>query len=186
MLTQALSNGTRLVLGIINPFTCGQDPKQNFRELPQMVGGKYAVHMGEALPEPLLHLRLACHAAAQENLLSRVAALGVGEGSQVAEYPLLGMLPDGAGVHHHQVGPLRALAEAIAAGGQKPPNSLGVRLILLAAISLYISRGRPALTVPICLNLGAQGKLRLHLVLGYHCGFPIQWGYLRCIKNHVF
>ena len=50
-----------------------------------MVGGEHAVHMGEAGFDAADHLVLSCHAAAEENFLLRVAALGVGQGAQVAE-----------------------------------------------------------------------------------------------------
>ena len=115
-----------------------------------------------------------------------MAALGVGEGPQIAEYPLLRMLPNGAGIHHHQVRPFGPLAKLVAAGGEQPPNPLGVRLILLAAVGLHIGQGPSAPAMPIGLHLVAQGQLGLHLILGDYCRVPIQWGYLRCIKNHVF
>ena len=82
-----------------------------------MMGGEHPVYKGVAFFDALRHLGFSRHAAAEENLLLRMAALGVGQGSQVAEDPLLGVFPDGAGVHHHHVGPLRFLADGIAALG---------------------------------------------------------------------
>ena len=83
-----------------------------------MVGGEHPVHMREAPLDPGDHLFLTGHAAAQEDFLPRVAALGVGQGAQVTENTLLGVLPDGAGIHHHHVRPFGLLGDGVAALGQ--------------------------------------------------------------------
>ena len=82
-----------------------------------MVGGEHPVHQGKATPYPVGDLGFACHAAAQKNFLSRVTAFGVGQGSQIAENPLLRVLPDGAGVQDDHVRALGLLADGVAALG---------------------------------------------------------------------
>ena len=94
---QALGNGPRALLGEKDPFPRGEDPVQDLGKAPQLLGIEDPVHMGIALFQPLHHSPLAGHAAAQENLLLRVAAFGVLQRPQVAKDPLLGVLPDGAG-----------------------------------------------------------------------------------------
>ncbi len=50
-------------------------------ELPQQLGAKHQVHIGEGLAQPLGHVGLLPgHAAADADHLPRVAALGVGQG----------------------------------------------------------------------------------------------------------
>ena len=56
-----------------------QHSMQNLGELPQVMGGEHTIHMREALLDPIYHMSLACHTAAQENLLAGVTALGVGQ-----------------------------------------------------------------------------------------------------------
>jgi len=43
-----------------------------------VVGGEHAVYVGIAVFDPVDNLFLTCHAAAQKDLLTGVAALGVG------------------------------------------------------------------------------------------------------------
>ena len=150
------------------------------------MGRKHPVHLGKALANPRFHLRLSRHAAAEKNFLLRMAALGMAQCTQVAKHPLLGMLPNGAGVHDPHIRPFGSLAEAIAARGQHSADPFGVRFILLTAIRLHIGNGRPAPAVPIRLNLRAQLHLGLHLLLGDSCGFPVQWGSLQSNKNNAF
>ena len=99
--------------------------------------------MGEALFDPVGHHGLTCHAAAQEDLLSRMAALGVGQGTQVAENTLVGVFPDGAGVHYHHVRTLGFLADAVACLTQHTPDPLRIRLVLLTAVGLHIGHRGP-------------------------------------------
>ena len=63
-------------------------------------------------------------AAAQADHLLRILLLGVGQGAQVAEHPVLRVLPDGAGVQEHQIGLLRVLGEGEAACLQHPHELL--------------------------------------------------------------
>ena len=102
-----------------------------------MMGGKNAVHMGVALLDAFGHLFLPGHAAAQEDLLPRMAALGMGQRPQIAEHPLLGMLPDGAGVHHHDVRPGGIVGEFAPHVPQHPQDVLAVGHVLLAAEGIH-------------------------------------------------
>lgn len=93
--------------------------------------------MGIGLFDPLRHPGLLGHAAAQADHLLRILLLGVGQGAQVAEHPVLRVLPDGAGVQEHQIGLLRVLGEGEAACLQHPHELLSVRHILLAAEGVH-------------------------------------------------
>ena len=136
-----------------------QDPVELLRQLPEVVGGEDAIHVGVRLLHPLGDLGLAHHAAADEDLLPRVAALGVDQGPHVAEDPLGGVLPDGAGVDDHQVRPLGGIGEAVAAALQDAPDLLGIGLVLLAAVGLHVSCGRHALGLPPALDIVADLRL---------------------------
>jgi hypothetical protein len=94
-------------------------------------------------------LRLTHHTAAEEDLLSAVAALGVGQSPYVSEYTLFCVFPNGAGVHHHHVGTLGFLDDFIAALGQKAPDPLRIRLILLATVGFHIGAGDGVLFPPV-------------------------------------
>ena len=172
-LGNALGNGAGLVGNEKLPLLPAEHVPQNFRELPQMVGGEHPVHQGEALPHPVGDLGFACHAAAQEDFLSRVTAFGVGQSSQIAEDPLLRVLPDGAGVQNDHVRTLGLLADGVAALGKIPPQLFGVCLVLLAAVGLYIGFGGHAFFLPISGDFITAGELTVQLRLGNHGGFGI-------------
>ena len=130
-----------------------------------MVGGKHAVHMGVAPADPLHHLLLTGHTAAEKDLLPGMAALGVGQRPQIAEYPLLRVLPDGTGVHHHHVRALRFLADSIAGSHQHSPDPLGIRFVLLAAVGLHIGLRHRAPLHPAPADPVAEPLLRLQFFL---------------------
>ena len=64
------------------------------------------------------------HAAAQTDELLRVAALGVDQSTHVAQHPLLGVLPDGAGVDDDDAGLLRVIGKTKAHPLQIAPDAL--------------------------------------------------------------
>ena len=112
------------------------------------MGGKDAVHVMVALFEPLHHMSLPRHAPGQENLLPRMAALGMGQGAHVAEDPLLGMLPDGAGVDDHHIGALSLRLPGISHLPEHAQHPFAVRLVLLAAVGVDPGRGRLSPVLP--------------------------------------
>ena len=65
----------------------------------------------------------------------------VGQGAQVAEHPVLRVLPDGAGVQDHQIRLPGVLGEGEAARGQHPHEPLAVGHVLLAAEGVHAGRG---------------------------------------------
>ena len=156
-----------------------------------MVGGEDAVHVGEALFDALGDFGLAGHAAAQEDLLAGMAALGVGQGAQIAEDTLLGVLPDGAGVHHHHISALGFLGDGVAALDQVAPQLFGVGLVLLAAVGLHIGSGGAAIFVPVGGNFIAIGELARQLALGNHSSLGVhgsssRWNTISIIYNSIF
>ena len=95
----------------------------------------------------------------------------MGQGPQITEYPLLGVLPDGAGVHNDHVRPLGFLGDLIAALAQQAPEGLGVGFVLLAAVGLHIGLGGPPGLVPVIFNFITEGVLGLQLFLRNNGGF---------------
>jgi len=89
------------------------------------------------------------HAAAEKNLLSRMARLGVHQRADVAEHTRFGVLADGAGVDHDAVGPFLGVGELIAAGDEHPADALGVGLVLLAAVGVDPGERRAAGRAPV-------------------------------------
>ncbi|MPN56861.1 hypothetical protein SDC9_204554 [bioreactor metagenome] len=67
----------------------------------------------------------------------------MGQGAEVAEHPLLRMLPDGAGVENHHVGLLRLVGEGKAHFFQHPHQLFPVGHVLLAAEGVHAG-GRAA------------------------------------------
>ena len=172
-LGKSLRNGAGLILGIEGALAGGEHLIQKLGELPQMMGGKDTVYMGIAFANPLHHLHLSSHAAAEKNLLLRVAALGVGQRPKIAEHPLLCVFPDGAGVHHHHIRSLGRVADGVAAFAEQSPDLLGICFILLAAVGLHIGGGNPVFVQPVLADFMTKGKLLLQLLLRNHCGFGI-------------
>ena len=64
-----------------------------------------------------------------------------GQGAQVAEHPVLRVLPDCAGVQDHQIRLPGVLGEGEAARGQHPHEPLAVGHVLLAAEGIHAGRG---------------------------------------------
>ena len=129
--------------------------------------------MGIALLDAVRYLGFSRHAAAQEDFLFRVAALGVGQGAEVAEDPLLGVLPDGAGVHNHHVRPFGLAADCVAALDKIAPELFGVGFVLLTAVGLHIGHGGDAPVFPIGGDFITAGELRIQRFLGNDGGFGI-------------
>ena len=99
------------------------------------------------------------HAAAQADELAGVAALYMHQSAQVAQYPLLGVLPDGAGVDDNDVGLLLVLGEAVAHLLEIAADALGVGLILLTAVGIH--KGQRGLGT-LGIDLG-DGVTMIHL-----------------------
>jgi len=110
----ALGDGAGLVGNLENAAPAGEQGVDKLGELPQHVGAEHQVHMAEGLFDLVSHVLLLSHAAAHADDLVRVAALHVDQGPQVAQHPLLGMLPDGAGVQDDDLGLLLLVGEAVA------------------------------------------------------------------------
>ena len=97
------------------------------------------------------------------------------QGPQVAQHPLLGVLPDGAGVQDDDPGLLLVLGEAEAHGLQIAPDALGVRLVLLAAVGVHKGQGPlPPGGVQVR-DLLAEGELAVHIRLGNGGGDSFHW-----------
>ena len=107
--------------------------------------------MAEGLPHLFSHMGLLGHTAAQADDLLRVAALHMDQRPQIAQHPLLGVLPDGAGVQDDDPGLLLVGGEVIAHLAQIAPDALRVGLVLLAAIGIH--KGQGSLS-PVGIHLG--------------------------------
>ena len=129
--------------------------------------------MGVALFNAVRDLGFSRHAAAQEDFLLRVAALGVGQGAEIAENPLFRVLPDGAGVHNDHIRSLCLTAHGVAALGKIAPELFGVGLVLLTAVGLHIGYGSDVFFLPVGGDFITAGKLDIQLILRNHGGFGI-------------
>ena len=175
-LRNALGDGAGFVFNKELPLFPAEDVPQDLRKLPQMVGGKHAVHVGVAVLDAVGDLGFSRHAAAQEDFLLRVAALGVGQRAQIAENPLLGVFPDGAGVHDDHIRALGAADDGIAALGEKAPQLFGIGLVLLAAIGLHVGGGGASLCLPVGGDLITAGELGVQFGLRNDGGFGVHVG----------
>ena len=137
------------------------------------MGGKHAIHVGKAPANTVGYLGLTSHAAAQKDLLLRVAALGMGQGPQIAKHPLLGVFPDGTGIQNHHIRSLGFRNNGIATLGEVSPDFFGIGLILLAAVGFHEGCGCAGLLLPKGRDFVAIGKLLLKLLLGDHGGFGV-------------
>ena len=128
------------------------------------------------MPDAVGDLGFSRHAAAQEDFLLRVAALGVSQRAQIAEDPLLGVLPDGAGVHDDHIRALGAADNGVATLGEKASQLFGIGLVLLAAVGLHIGGGRTAFGLPVGGNFITAGELGVQLGLRNDGGFGVHVG----------
>ena len=100
----------------------------------------------------------------------------MGEGPHIAQHPLLGVLPDGAGVDDDYVRRGLVLSKAVPHLGEVPPDALGVGLVLLAAVGVHKGQ-RPGREGGVHgLDLGAEILLSGDLLPGDPCGGLIQSG----------
>ena len=133
----ALGDGAMLVIHGKDPFAALVDPPQELRELPQGVGSEHQVHQGIGLFDALGDPLLLGHTAAEGDDHFGVFLFGVGQGTQVAEDPVFGVLPDGAGVQNHQVRLGGLVRQGEAAGLQHTHELLAVGHVLLAAEGVH-------------------------------------------------
>ena len=170
-----LGNGAVLVLHGEHPAPAGIHLIQKFRELPQGLGPEHQVHMAIAGPDLLRHLRPLGHAAAQADDLLRVLLLGVGQGAQGAVYPLFRMVPDGAGVHHHNVRPGGIVGELAPHVPQHPQDMLAVGHVLLAPEGVHQSQRRPAPGLVHGVDFFGKFPLAGHLPVVEKHLLSVQW-----------
>ena len=130
-----------LVGGGKDPLPGFVDLPQQLRKAPEGLGPEDQIHVAVGLPHPLCHPLLLGHAAAEDDDLLRVLLLGMGQDAQVAEDPLLRVLPDGAGVQQGQIRLPRVLRKGEAAGLQHAHEPLAVRHVLLTAVGLHKGPG---------------------------------------------
>ena len=75
--------------------------------------------------------------------------------AHVAEHPLLGVLPHGAGVEQNQVGILRLIAQAVADIYQHTLDALAIVDVLLTAVAVHKGQRRGVVGLPH--QLGGNG-----------------------------
>ncbi len=155
----ALGDGAGQVGGLEHPAPGGEQAVDELGEAPQHLGAKDQVHMAVGFLHLLGHVGLLGHAAAQADELAGVAPLHMHQGPHVAQHPLLGVLPDGAGVDDDDIGLLLVLGKAIAHLLQIAPDALRVGLVLLAAVGVHKGEGGLG---PLGIELG-DGVTIIHL-----------------------
>ena len=124
-----------------DPLLALIDLPEKLREAPHGLGPEDQVHVGVGLLHPLAHPLLLGHAAAEAQDHGGVGFLGVAESAQVAEDPVLRVLPHGAGVEEGQVGLRRVTHQGEAHLLQHPHELLAVRHVLLAAEGIHAGGG---------------------------------------------
>ena len=112
--------------------------------------------MAVGLPDPVRHLLLLSHTAADANDLPRVPPLAVDQGPDVPKDPVLGVAPDGAGVDEDDIGLVLVLGKAVAHAFEIAPQPLRVGLILLTAVGVHKGQIRPGLGGEPLLDLLAE------------------------------
>ena len=90
--------------------------------------------------------------------------------------PLLGVLPDGAGVHDDHIRALGAADDGVAALGEEAPQLFGIGLVLLAAIGLHVGGGGASLCLPVGGDLITAGELGVQFGLRNDGGFGVHVG----------
>ncbi len=110
---------------------------QQLREAPQGLRPEHQIHVAVGPAHPLCYLRPLGHAAAQADDLFVVGLFCVGQRAQIAVHPLFGVIPDGAGVQHHDIGLLGLVGKGAAHGLQHAHDELTVRHVLLAAEGVH-------------------------------------------------
>ena len=167
---EALGDGAGLVGGVEDAAPAGEDPPEELREPPEGVGPEDQVHVAEGLPELLHVVGLLHHAAAQAEDLAGVGLFLVDQGPHVAQHPLLGVLPDGAGIDDDDVGLGLLFGKAVAHLAEEAPDALRVGLVLLAPVGVHKGqggRGQGGVPLP---DLGAEVPLPGNVVEVDPCG----------------
>ena len=141
------------------------------------MGAEHQIHMAVGFLHPLRDPLLLGHAAAQGDDLLRVFLLRVGQDAQVAEYPLLRVLPDGAGVQDHQVRLLGVLCKGKATVGQHTHQLLAVRYVLLTAEGVHAGHRMGFPGGEHLLDLCFKLPLTRQRVLGHQYIFTLQMVY---------
>ena len=150
------------------------NPPEELGEAPKRVGAEDQVHMPEGLPQFFRDVGLLSHAAAQADDLVGVFPLGVGQRAHIAQHPLLGVLPDGAGVDDDDRRLTLVLGESIPHLCQIPPDTLRIRLVLLTPVGVHIGQGSPVEPGVELLYFGAVRPLPGDVVRGNPCRLPLQ------------
>ena len=112
---------------------------QKLRELPYLMRSEHDVHHPEGVFELVLHRLLLGHAAAHGDDEVRIFGLVVGQRAHVSVDPLLGVLPDGAGVENDDIRLGGIGGEAVAAVHEPA----GVGFVLLAAVGVHQGEAGP-------------------------------------------
>ena len=101
----------------------------------------------------------------------------MGENAQIAEDPLLRVLPDGAGVQDHQICLLWVLCKGEAAVGQHTHQFLAVRYVLLTAKGVHAGHRMGFPGSEHFLDLCFKFPLTRQRVFGHQYIFPLQMVY---------
>ena len=172
----ALGDGAGLVGNVEDAPPAGHQAVEQLREPPEGVGAEDQIHLPVGVLDLLRHVGLLGHAAAHADELAGLGPLGVHQRAQVAQHPLLGVLPDGAGVDDNQVGLRLALGELVPHLAEVAPQPLRVGLVLLAAVGVHKGQGRGRPGGEPLVELLAEIPLAVHVRGGNSGGLSIQAG----------
>ena len=108
------------------------------------MGAEHQPHKRIAVPDAAGHRLLLHHAAAQGDQQARFPAFQGFERPDIAEHPVLRVLPHGTGVEQDEIRFLRRSGEPEPHPGQQALHVFGIGDVLLAAVSTHAGeRGRP-------------------------------------------
>ena len=135
------------------------------------------IHDGIGMFDPLGHVLLLHHAAADRDDLIRAGLLAVVQGTDIAEHAHLGMLAHGTGVDDDDVRLKLVLRHAVTHLGKIAAELLAVGLVLLAAVGVHHGEGAGPVGGDPVKNLMTDGKLAGDLLPGNACSFVFQGPY---------
>ena len=111
----------------------------------ELIGAKYHIHKGKALIEPVGHILLLHHAAANSNAKGRVLVLLLFQGPHVAKDPLFRVLPDAAGIEQDKICLLLRRGRLKPCFTQHACQLFAVMVVHLAAVGFDIITEQPSL-----------------------------------------
>ena len=173
----AFGHDAEILFGGVDPLVPVHDPFQQLGEAPELVRAEDQIHDGIGMLDPLGHVLLLHHAAADRDDLIWAGLLAVVQSADIAEHAHLGMFAHGTGVDDDDVRLKLVLRHAVAHLGKIAAELLAVGFVLLAAVGVHHGEGTGPVGGDPVKNLVTDGKLAGDLLPGNACSFVFQGPY---------